>query len=194
MSVRVYTDGACSDNGFGGWAALLVAEGVLVDGRYGAEKDTTNNKMELRGLIEGMRMLPTVVMSRCKNCGVVPHGHFDEDTLGPHADCLLLGQITRPVYQEAILVSDSQYCVEGAKNWVHLWQVNGWKTKQKQPVKNQSEWEQIIQLSKRTGAGFEWVKGHSGDYWNELVDEWAVTAKMKLYGGQPFVSKIPEFD
>ena len=55
--VTIYTDGACSGNpGPGGWAALL-----LFNGRErvvtGAEKDTTNNRMELAAVVESLRVL-----------------------------------------------------------------------------------------------------------------------------------------
>jgi ribonuclease HI len=55
--VTIYTDGACLGNpGPGGWAALL-DDG---DGRRelsGFEPATTNNRMELRAAVEGLRAL-----------------------------------------------------------------------------------------------------------------------------------------
>ena len=55
--VTIYTDGACSGNpGPGGWAALLMYQGkerVLT----GAERDTTNNRMELMAVVESLRVL-----------------------------------------------------------------------------------------------------------------------------------------
>jgi ribonuclease HI len=55
--VELWTDGACSGNpGPGGWAALLLAgehERVL----SGGELLTTNNRMELRSVVEGLRAL-----------------------------------------------------------------------------------------------------------------------------------------
>lgn len=55
--VTLYTDGACSGNpGPGGWAALLIygaRERVLT----GAEPNTTNNRMELAAVVEGLRVL-----------------------------------------------------------------------------------------------------------------------------------------
>jgi ribonuclease HI len=56
-SVTIYTDGACKGNpGPGGWGVVLLA------GRHrrelsGAEPATTNNRMELRAAIEGLRQL-----------------------------------------------------------------------------------------------------------------------------------------
>lgn len=55
--VELYTDGACSGNpGPGGWGALLRCQGVEKE-LNGGERDTTNNRMELRAVIEGLRAL-----------------------------------------------------------------------------------------------------------------------------------------
>lgn len=55
--VTLYTDGACSGNpGVGGWGAVLIYCGV--EKRIsGAEPDTTNNRMELTAVIEGLKCL-----------------------------------------------------------------------------------------------------------------------------------------
>ncbi len=53
--VIIFTDGASKGNpGPGGWAALVVAGEHVVE-LGGAEKHTTNNRMELRAAIEGLR-------------------------------------------------------------------------------------------------------------------------------------------
>ena len=55
--VTIYTDGACSGNpGPGGWAAILMAGGVKKE-LSGGERDTTNNRMELMAVIEGLAAL-----------------------------------------------------------------------------------------------------------------------------------------
>jgi ribonuclease HI len=55
--VDIYTDGGCRGNpGPGGWAALIY-EGPRAEEIYGAEKNTTNQRMELRAAIEGLRYL-----------------------------------------------------------------------------------------------------------------------------------------
>ena len=56
-SVEIYTDGACSGNpGTGGWAAVLLYNTHKKE-ISGAEPDTTNNRMELTAIIEGLKML-----------------------------------------------------------------------------------------------------------------------------------------
>jgi ribonuclease HI len=56
--LTVYTDGACSGNpGPGGWAAIIVEDGVerVVSG---GEARTTNQRMELTAAIEGLAAIP----------------------------------------------------------------------------------------------------------------------------------------
>ncbi len=55
--VTIYTDGACSGNpGPGGWGAVLMYNGVEKE-MSGAEKETTNNRMELFAAISALRAL-----------------------------------------------------------------------------------------------------------------------------------------
>lgn len=56
-TVKIYTDGACSGNpGPGGWGAYLIY-GDHKKEIFGYELDTTNNRMELMGAIEGLKTL-----------------------------------------------------------------------------------------------------------------------------------------
>lgn len=58
-TVQLYTDGACSGNpGPGGWAFILrdVPTRRELEG-FGSDKNTTNNKMELKAVIEGLKSL-----------------------------------------------------------------------------------------------------------------------------------------
>ena len=62
--VEIYTDGACRGNpGPGGWAALLSVEGHEKE-LSGAERETTNNRMELRAVIEALQALKRPVSAR----------------------------------------------------------------------------------------------------------------------------------
>ena len=55
--ITLYTDGACSGNpGAGGWGAVLIYNGY--EKRIsGAEKNTTNNRMEITAVINGLKCL-----------------------------------------------------------------------------------------------------------------------------------------
>lgn len=55
--VDIYTDGACSGNpGPGGWGTILICNGKSKE-LSGGDADTTNNRMELTAVIEGLKAL-----------------------------------------------------------------------------------------------------------------------------------------
>ena len=57
MQVEIFTDGACRGNpGPGGWGVLMRYNGHEKE-LYGGENDTTNNRMELTAVIEGLNSL-----------------------------------------------------------------------------------------------------------------------------------------
>ena len=56
-TVTIYTDGACSGNpGPGGWGAILIYNGVERE-MSGGDPQTTNNRMELTGVIAALKAL-----------------------------------------------------------------------------------------------------------------------------------------
>jgi ribonuclease HI len=74
-----------------------------------------------------------------------------------------------------VVVMDSTYVKDGLEKWSKNWVRNDWRTKDKQPVKNQEIWKPLLAVrDSRPDVRFEWVKGHSGDRMNDLVDELAV--------------------
>ena len=55
----VFTDGASEGNpGPGGWGAVLVVDDEVISQDHGSEAHTTNNRMELKAMIAGLRMIP----------------------------------------------------------------------------------------------------------------------------------------
>ncbi len=74
--------------------------------------------------------------------------------------------------------SDSTYVVHCFnQNWWRGWKARGWRNSQRQPVANRDLWEPFIDLVLQRGdVTFSWVKGHSGDVMNDLVDQLAVEA------------------
>ncbi|CAH0118866.1 MULTISPECIES: ribonuclease HI [unclassified Paenibacillus] len=55
--ITLYTDGACSGNpGPGGWGAILMYGGHRKE-LSGGERDTTNNRMEIKAVIEALKLL-----------------------------------------------------------------------------------------------------------------------------------------
>ena len=75
------------------------------------------------------------------------------------------------------VVSDSTYVVNCFRDrWWASWQRNGWKNSKRQPVANDDLWRPLVDLATSGPVTFRWVKGHSGDPMNDLVDEMAVAA------------------
>jgi ribonuclease HI len=73
------------------------------------------------------------------------------------------------------VVSDSTYVVNCFRDgWWRNWRRNGWKNSQRKPVANVDLWEPLIDLVDGSDVQFRWVKGHSGDPMNDLVDALAV--------------------
>lgn len=142
--VELFTDGACSGNpGPGGWAYILKhpASGSARE-EAGAERETTNNRMELMAVIRGL--------------GALKSSSFVD------------------------LYSDSQYVLNGLKEWMDSWKRRGWKTADKKPVKNQDLWEALDELRQRHELRFHWIRGHNEHPENERCDQLAVQAREAI--------------
>jgi ribonuclease HI len=151
-STVVYTDGACRGNpGPGGWAWAVPG------GRFasGAARHTTNQRMEITAVLEALRTLT---------------GSETPAAAGTQAD------------ETAVtieVVSDSTYVVRCfTDRWWEGWRRRNWKNSQNKPVANRDLWEPLLELalSPDVAVTFRWVKGHSGDRWNDRVDELATLA------------------
>ena len=71
------------------------------------------------------------------------------------------------------LHTDSEYLRQGITSWIAGWKRNGWRTKDKSPVKNQDLWRQLDELASRHTIDWRWVKGHAGNTFNERCDQLA---------------------
>ena len=117
----IYTDGACIGNpGPGGWGVVILNEN---DNQFlsGGEKSTTNNRMEIMAVIEGLKNVESTDLT---------------------------------VY------SDSTYVINTI--------TKGWKKN-----KNQDLWEILEKLVSEKNVKWKWVKGHSGNEFNEKADQLA---------------------
>jgi ribonuclease HI len=75
------------------------------------------------------------------------------------------------------IVSDSTYVVHCFRDrWYVKWQRNGWRNSKKEPVANTDLWMPLVALVEARQPAFRWVKGHSGNPMNDLVDQLAVEA------------------
>jgi len=82
------------------------------------------------------------------------------------------------------VVSDSTYVVHCFRDrWWEGWLRKNWHNSQRKPVANRDLWEPFIELVRARGdVTFRWVKGHSGDAMNDLVDRLAVEACVAQVG------------
>ncbi|HFC54281.1 MAG TPA: ribonuclease HI [Gammaproteobacteria bacterium] len=140
--VEIFTDGACKGNpGPGGWGAVLRYRGRERE-LYGAEPETTNNRMELMAAIVALETLK-------RPCKVA-------------------------------LTTDSRYVQQGITSWMENWKRRGWKTANRQPVKNRDLWQRLDRAMARHDVEWHWVKGHAGHPENERADALANRAIEEL--------------
>jgi ribonuclease HI len=79
-----------------------------------------------------------------------------------------LNALTRSA--RVVVHTDSTYVQQGISKWIHGWKKNGWKTKDKQPVKNEDLWRALEKAAARHDVEWRWVKGHAGHPENERAD------------------------
>ena len=83
------------------------------------------------------------------------------------------------------VVSDSTYVVNCFRDrWWEGWLARGWLNTAKKPVANRDLWEPLIEAVRAEPGrvGFTWVKGHSSDAMNDLVDRLALEAARTQRG------------
>lgn len=71
------------------------------------------------------------------------------------------------------IYTDSKYAKDGIEKWISNWKKNGWKTANKQDVKNKDLWDELDQLNSKKNVQWNWVKGHANNQYNNMADELA---------------------
>ena len=151
--MNVFTDGGCWGNpGKGGWAFILVI-GDRQIAKNGAEPQTTNNRMELTAVIKAL-----------------------EEIMDASQPELAAQAATSGID----IHTDSQYVQKGITQWIHGWMRNGWKTANKDPVKNQDLWQELWETQSKLNLRWHWVKGHAGHPENEACDQLVQAAIANL--------------
>lgn len=118
----------------------------------------------------------------------IDSGHWasgaDAQTTNQRMEIMAAYQAVRDVAGPLEVRSDSTYVVKCFNDrWYRGWKARGWKNSQKQPVANRDLWEPFIDLVLARGdVTFTWVKGHSTDRMNQLVDRLAVEASRTQRG------------
>lgn len=157
MKVRIFTDGACSENpGPGGWAVVFNTASKCRT-MSGNEKLTTNNRMELRAVIEAFRK---IVNKKSHN----PDIQYD-------------------IYSDSAYVVNTinNHWIEAWQK--NNWQT----TKREEVKNRDLWEELSMLRTKANQLGIvitvNKVKGHSGNTFNELVDKLAREESMKAKEG-----------
>jgi ribonuclease HI len=86
-----------------------------------------------------------------------------------------------------LVISDSTYVVNCFRQrWWAGWRARGWINSQRKPVANRDLWEPLFAVAVDGGlsVSWQWVKGHSGDRWNDVVDRLAQAAAASGTGQQ----------
>ena len=68
------------------------------------------------------------------------------------------------------LYTDSKYVIDGITTWIKGWKKNGWRTANRKAVKNSDLWQLLEAETLKHPINWIWVKGHSGNHFNEIVD------------------------
>ena len=78
-----------------------------------------------------------------------------------------------PPGAQADLYTDSEYVKGGITAWIRNWKKNGWKTRDKKPVKNQELWQRLETAANAHHVKWHWLRGHTGHVENERADQLA---------------------
>lgn len=81
---------------------------------------------------------------------------------------------------EVIITTDSEYVKNGITKWIRSWKKNGWRTKDRKPVKNIDLWKKLDGLMQKHDVEWRWVRGHNGHRENEMADRLAQKATRKF--------------
>lgn len=76
--------------------------------------------------------------------------------------------------------TDSSYVRNGMLQWIKNWKKNNWKTANKKSVKNKELWQELDKLSSEFQIKWHWVKAHSTNEYNNLVDKLARSEAEKI--------------
>lgn len=151
IKIQLYTDGAAANNGQAGSIAGWGWVAVI-------------NGVELN-----------------RGSGKIENGTNNQGELQAIIEGLrFLTKHYNPQNLDVEVYSDSSYCIKGITEWVINWKKNGWRTSTKTPVKNIDYWKNLDVLTTVFDPQYYWVRGHSGNEWNEVADKIAYGAAREV--------------
>lgn len=161
---ELYTDGSAIENpGRAGWSFIIKYYEIIDDkppvkklvSGSGGFRRSTNSRMEMTAIIEGLTKLMEMINLKQINTKRVK------------------------------VLSDSEFiCKSINYNWILKWIKNKWIGSLKKPIKNKDLWLKIHSLIydfkiKQIELTVEWIKGHANFEYNELADHLAKDAALK---------------
>jgi len=148
--IQCYTDGSCLGNpGPGGYAYSFILNEKVVFEHQSGAVETTNNRMELSAVLDALSWIQT-------HLDLIPEKSVE-------------------------VITDSKYVKKGITEWLKTWKEQEWK-RQNGELKNVDLWKKVsCSLDELSWIKFTWtwVKGHSGDKWNDHVDNLAHQRALK---------------
>ena len=118
----------------------------------------------------------------------------DDTTTNQRMELQAVLEALQAVEGPVLVHSDSTYVVNCFNDrWYEGWLKRGCKNTQRKPVANRDLWEPLIELylKRRDEIDFVWVKGHSGDVMNDLVDALAVEESTRRRDAQAPTEAAP---
>ncbi len=172
----IYCDGSSLGNpGRGGWGVVALDTEKKLFWEYGERVElATNNQMELSACIFALKLIIKSSENNLQN------------------EHIALNKQKQITYE---LRLDSKYVIQGTTEWMNGWVKNNWKNSQKKPVLNKELWQEILELkneieSRKIKLIWTHVYGHTGEKWNERVDEiarkLAAKGNINLHKGQTY--------
>ena len=97
------------------------------------------------------------------------------------------------------LYTDSEYVKRGITEWITAWKKKKW-IRRSGPVKNVDLWQRLDALVEKHDVEWRWVRGHTGNPYNERCDELAAAAiqavrqegAVPVAGGRAATRQAPE--
>ena len=120
-----------------------------------------------------------------QNSGYEPYTTNNRMEITAFLNALELADTIETGRTKVVIFTDSAY-VERTFNekWYATWLKNGWKTADRQDVKNQDLWKRVVALYIKLKQKFDLeivrVKGHADNKWNNYADLLAVRERRKL--------------
>ena len=156
VSIDVYTDGSTKGNGtenaVGGWGYIIIIKKdyIQTEIKFSFQvENTTNNRMELTAIIEALNEVNYLLKDKLSDCKKIN------------------------IYTDSAYI---QNCY--SQRWYIKWLKNGWVNSKKEAVKNKDLWTRLIPYFENERFSFLKVKGHNGDYYNEIADQLAQDAAL----------------